>query len=132
MKQIFLTSEGMRNRKFNWCGLKINHRYCTYAVRGTTCQLQSFLAYFAQLLCCYKLRRNLVASYLILASWSSLEISTFVVDRICKRESAECVGKQGAHSEWAKDTTLLHALSRTEGRNHQAGSRARLLGDGCG
>ena len=46
----------------------------------------------------FKLQRNLVASYPILVqvSWSSLEISTFIVDRICQRESAECVGKQGA------------------------------------
>ena len=70
----------------------------------------------------FKLRRNLVASYPILVV--SLEISTIVVDRICQRESAECVGKQGTHSEWAKGT-LLQALSRTEGRNRQAGSRAR-------
>ena len=26
-----------------------NHTYCAYAVRGATCQLQSFLVYFAQL-----------------------------------------------------------------------------------
>jgi len=45
-----------------------------------------------------------------------LEINTFVVDRICLRENAECVGRQGAHSEWAKGTTLLQARSRTEGQ----------------
>ena len=40
-------------------------------MRGATCQLQSFLVYFAQL---------------CRSTWSSLEISTFVVDRVCQRE----------------------------------------------
>jgi len=76
------------------------------------------------------------------SSWSSLEISTSVVDRICQQESAECVGKQGAHSEWVKETALLQALSWTEGRNRQAAEHGvaatvrlyakKLLGDGCG
>ena len=35
---------------------------------------------------------------------------------IYARESAECVGKQGEHSQWANGTTLLQARSRTEGR----------------
>ena len=39
--------------------------------------------------------------------------------------SEKCVEKQGPHSEWTKGTTLRQALSRTEGRNRQAGSRAR-------
>ena len=56
----------------------------------------------------FKLRRSLVAIYVVL----SLEVSTFVVDRICVR-------KQGAHSEWAQGM-LLQALSWTEGRNQQA------------
>jgi len=45
------------------------------------------------------------------SSWSSLEVSNFVVDCICQRESAECVGKQGTHSEWAKGKTIYSKLS---------------------
>jgi len=75
-----------------------------------------------------------------------LEINTFVVDRTCLRESAECIGNQGAHSEWAKGTTLLQALSRTGGQKSAGGQQSTLwllqsgykqkftwsLGDGCG
>ena len=98
-------------------------------MRGATCQLQSFSVYFAQL--CRYGSQPIFSSFVKIwlqatrSWWSSLEISTFVVDRVCQRESAECVGKQGPHSEWAKGTTLRQALSRTEGRNRQAGSRAR-------
>jgi len=83
------------------------------------------------------------------SSWSSLEINTFVIDHICLQGSAECVGKQGVHSEWAKGTTLLQDRSRTEGRKSAGGQQSmswlpqsgytlkgypivRLLGDGCG
>ena len=65
------------------------------------------------------------------SSWSSLKISTFIVDRICQRESAECVGKQGAHSKWAKGTTLLQADCRAWRGCYsiQSGYTLRLLGD---
>ena len=75
----------------------------------------------------FKLQRNLVASYPILVVLS-LEISTIVVDRICQRESAECIGKQVVHSEWVKGTMLLQALSRTDGR--WAAEHAWLLQSG--
>jgi len=67
------------------------------------------------------------------SSWSSLEINTFVVDRIRLRESAKCVGKQGAHSEWAKGTTLLQARSQTEGRISAGGQQSMswLLQSSC-
>ena len=77
--------------------------YCAYAVHGATCQLQLFLVYFAQLLCRYG-SQSIFSSYgeiwlqATLSSWSSLSISIFFVNRICQRESAECVGKQGVHS----------------------------------
>ena len=92
-------------------------------MRGASCHLHSFLVYFVQLLCrCGSLP-------IIFSSFGEIqlvlfEISNSVVDRICQQESAECVGKQGAHSEWVK-RTILQALSRTEGQNWQAGSRAR-------
>ena len=90
------------------------HTYCACAVCGATCQhdLHSFLVYFAQLLCCYS-SLPIFSSWLqaTRSSWSSLEIGTFVVNCICQRESAECVGKQVVQSEWAKGTTLLQALS---------------------
>ena len=51
---------------------------------------------------------------------------------VSARESAECVGKQGEHSEWAKGTTLFQARSRTEGRisagRQQSTSWLRLPG----
>jgi len=49
---------------------------------------------------------------------------------VSANEKVQCVGKQGSHSEWAKGTTLRQALSRTEGRNRQAGSRAHCYNQG--
>ena len=102
----------------------ITRSYCAYAVRGATCQLQSFSVYFAQL---FRYGSQPIFSSFVeiwlqatRSWWSSLEISTFVIGRVCQQESAECVGKQGPRSEWAKGTTLRQALSRTEGRNRQA------------
>ena len=96
----------------------------THAVRGATCQHMTFSrSQYTLLSCCvdmalyrYFSSFGEIQLQANRSSWSSLEINTFVVDRICLRESAECVGKQGAHSEWAKGTTLLQARSRTEDR----------------
>jgi len=59
------------------------------------------------------------------SSWSSLSRLIHLSSIV---SANECVGKQGAHSEWAKGTALLQALSWTEGQNPQKGSRARC---GC-
>ena len=75
-------------------------------MRGATCQLQSFLVYFAQL---------------CRSTWSSLEISTFVVDRVCQREVQSVLKSKDRTQSGRKG----QALSRTEGRNRQAGSKAR-------
>ena len=77
------------------------------------------------------------------SSWSSLEISTIVVDRICPRESAECVGKQGAYSEgvkgerYSKLSPELKAEIDRQAVEHGLDATVRLyakrlLGDGCG
>ena len=96
------------------CILRICSAWCYLSAHD----LESFLVYFAQLLCRYDYR------YFQASEKSSCKLpnpcgplSRLIPSSsiVSARESAECVGKQEEHSEWEKGTTLLQARSRTEG-----------------